>query len=103
MATFIDPSSYRCDCGYQCDFFERTIRELGKISQRKTQYLVDDDHPIEFTAGQAVAVHCPTLGRCPIDLLTLSKLRRQSRLCSLPTPRRGVACARAPSPCLALR
>jgi hypothetical protein len=41
-------------------------RELGKISQRRTQYLVDDGHRIEFTAGHAVAVHCPTLGRCLI-------------------------------------
>jgi hypothetical protein len=39
---------------------------MGKVSQRKTQYLIDDGHRIEFTAGQAVAVHCPTLGRCPI-------------------------------------
>ena len=52
--------------GYQCDFFERTIRAMSKIGQRKTQYLVDDGHHIKFTAGQAVAVHCPTLGRSPI-------------------------------------
>ena len=66
MATFIDPSSYRCDCGYQCDFFESTIIEISKASQRKTQYLDDDGHSIEFAKGKAVAVHCPTLGRCPI-------------------------------------
>ena len=66
MATSIDPSSYRCVCGYQCDFFERTIREMGKVSQRKTQYLVEDGHRIEFTKGEAVAVHCPALGRCLI-------------------------------------
>jgi hypothetical protein len=59
-------SSYRCLCGYRCDFFERTIRAMGKVSQRKTQYLIDDGHRIDFTAGQAVAEHCPTLGRCPI-------------------------------------
>ena len=66
MATFLDPSSYRCDCGYECHFFENTIREMCKISLRRTQFLVEDGHRIEFTAGEAVAVHCPTLGRCPI-------------------------------------
>jgi hypothetical protein len=39
---------------------------MGKISQRKTQYLVEDGHRIEFAKGEAVAVHCPTLGRCLI-------------------------------------
>jgi hypothetical protein len=39
---------------------------MGRISQRKTQYLVEDGHSIEFTADEAVAVHCPTLGRCLI-------------------------------------
>ncbi len=43
-----------------------TVREMGKVSQRKTQYLVEDGHRIEFTKGEAVAVHCPTLGRCLI-------------------------------------
>jgi hypothetical protein len=57
------PSSYRCGC--ECDFFENTIREMRKISLCKTQFLVDDGHRIEFTAGKAGAVHCPTLGRCP--------------------------------------
>jgi hypothetical protein len=66
MATHFIPSSDRCDCGYECHFFERTIREMGKVSQHKTQYLVEDGHRIEFTVGKAVAVHCPTLGRCPI-------------------------------------
>ena len=54
MATFIIPSSYRCDYGYQCDFFERTIREMGKISQHKPQYLIEGGHRIEFTDGFAV-------------------------------------------------
>ena len=66
MATHIIPSSYRCDCGYECGFAENTVREMGKVSQRKTQYLIDDGHSIEFTKGEAVAVHCPTLGRCLI-------------------------------------
>jgi len=66
MATFLDPSSYRCDCGRQCDFFENTISEMCRTSKRKTQYLDEDGHSIEFTAGEAVAVHCPTLGRCQI-------------------------------------
>jgi hypothetical protein len=37
---------------------------MCKVSQRKTQYLIDDGHRIEFTAGQDVAVHCLTLGCC---------------------------------------
>jgi hypothetical protein len=28
--------------------------------------MIDNGHRIELTAGQAVAVHCPMLGRCPI-------------------------------------
>jgi hypothetical protein len=27
---------------------------------------IDDSHRIEFSRGEAVAVHCPTLGRCLI-------------------------------------
>ena len=39
---------------------------LRKASRRKTQFLDEDGHSIEFAAGEAVAVHCPSLGRCPI-------------------------------------
>jgi hypothetical protein len=68
-------SSYRCDCGYECGFAERTIRELGKVSQRRTQYLIDDGHRIEFTKGKAVAVHCPTKEK-PMDRIYVMQLVR---------------------------
>lgn len=66
MAEFLFPSSYRCDCGHESHFFERTIRELTKMSHRKRQYLADsepDEHKIEFSHGRAAAVICPRLGR----------------------------------------
>jgi hypothetical protein len=66
ISTSIIPSSYHCGCGYECHFFENTIREMGRISQRKPQFLVEDGHRIEFSKGEAVAVHCSMLGRCPI-------------------------------------
>ena len=55
MTTFPYPSSYRCDCGYECHFFENTIREMGRISRRKPQFLEEDDHEIEFRGGEAPA------------------------------------------------
>jgi hypothetical protein len=66
MAVFLCPSSFRCDCGHECHFFENTVREMCKISKNKAQFLVEDGHCIEFAAGKAAAVHCPTLGRCAI-------------------------------------
>ena len=66
MATFLFPSSYRCDCGYECHFFENTVLEMSRLSRRRPQFLVEDGHEIEFRGGEAVAVLCPSLGRCPI-------------------------------------
>jgi hypothetical protein len=66
MAVHIIPSSYRCDCGHESDFFESTINELTAKSRKKKQYLADsseDEHTIEFAGGEAVAVLCPRLGR----------------------------------------
>jgi hypothetical protein len=66
MALHVFPSSYRCDCGHESHFSERTVREMRKVSQRRRQLLGDserDEHTIEFEGGQAVAVICPRLGR----------------------------------------
>ncbi len=69
MATFLFPSSYRCDCGHQVDFCENTVREMQKLSAKrpKPQTIGDgSDHGVEFHRGDAVAVLCPKRGRCPI-------------------------------------
>jgi hypothetical protein len=71
MATFIFPSSYRCDCGHESDFFENTVKEMEKESKKKrtTMHLADsedDEHVIEFKQGKAVTVICPKLGKCKI-------------------------------------
>jgi cobalamin biosynthesis Mg chelatase CobN len=66
MAVHLFPSSYRCDCGHQSDFFENTIKEISAASQKRRQHLADsteEEHTIEFTGGKAVAVLCPRLGR----------------------------------------
>ena len=71
MARLIFPSSFKCDCGHQSDFSERTVRELGEISlrQRKAQVLSDSDtneHEIVFRNGRPESVICPQLGECTI-------------------------------------
>ncbi|HWX22846.1 MAG TPA: hypothetical protein VN578_23335 [Candidatus Binatia bacterium] len=66
MAVHLFPSSYRCDCGHQSDFFENTIKEISAMSRKRKQHLADsaeDEHTIEFSGGKAVAVLCPRLGR----------------------------------------
>ncbi|MGA2824153.1 MAG: hypothetical protein ABSE72_11575 [Bacteroidales bacterium] len=62
MPKEIFPSSVVCDCGQECHFFERTIRELKKMSIRKKgQVLIADDgeHEIIFENGEFVAMYCP--------------------------------------------
>jgi hypothetical protein len=69
MATLLYPSSFRCDCGHESHFSERTVRELQQMSRRKRQLLGDSgktEHCIEFDGGHPVAVRCPALGRCPL-------------------------------------
>lgn len=68
MATFIFPSSYRCDCGHELHFAERTIREIAAMSQHKPERIGEghDPHMVEFVEGRAGAVICPALGRCKI-------------------------------------
>ena len=71
MADYLFPSSYRCDCGHESHFFERTVQEMRTESERRARpiHLADseeDEHEIEFHRGTAVAVICPKLGRCEI-------------------------------------
>lgn len=70
MAKRIVPSSFLCDCGYQVDFFERTVWEMEASSRRakkpQTIGADDDRHGVIFEKGRSVAVVCPTLGRCEL-------------------------------------
>jgi hypothetical protein len=71
MARELIPSSFECDCGHQSHFCEGTIRGMEKESRnrRKAIRIRDSDaneHAIEFKDGDAVAVICPKLGKCPI-------------------------------------
>jgi hypothetical protein len=67
MPVWIYPSSYLCDCGYRCDFFEKTIHEMTEMSleRRSEQALSADDgqHRVVFHNGQWVALICPVGGR----------------------------------------
>src|SRR5262245_40101902 len=56
------PSSYLCDCGHRSDFFENTIREAKRESQKKIVYLVDsepEEHTIVFARGELIDILCP--------------------------------------------
>jgi len=66
MAREIDISSYKCDCGYEANFFENTIREMKCMSLKKRARLVEEDHAIVVDKGKAVEMICPQKGRCPI-------------------------------------
>ncbi len=65
MPEEIHPSSYRCDCGFQSDHFEGTIRELKQLSRRGPQRLGADDSKqvIVFSGGRMTARWCPQVGR----------------------------------------
>jgi hypothetical protein len=43
MAVEIYPSSFRCDCGQELDFFENTIRDMKKMSKYKRVRLGEED------------------------------------------------------------
>lgn len=59
------PSSYECDCGHVSHFFENTIRECKRESDRKEVRLGDsdlpDEHFIVFFQGEMVDIICPKL------------------------------------------
>ena len=62
MPKEIFPSSYKCDCGHQSDFFENTIREAKAMSFKKKIYLSDserEEHTIVFYKGEMVDIICP--------------------------------------------
>jgi len=62
MAREIYPSSYECDCGHRSHFFERTVKEIKKLSLKKRQLLADseaEEHAIVFYRGQMVEIICP--------------------------------------------
>lgn len=66
MPTEIFPSSFKCDCGHQSDFFERTVREMRADSRnRKKEICLADDgkpsHLIYFLAGEVTAIYCPVM------------------------------------------
>ena len=62
MPEEIFPSSYRCDCGHESNFFENTVREMKKMSRRKEVRLADsepDEHVIVFYRGEMTEIICP--------------------------------------------
>lgn len=67
MATELFPSSFRCDCGEELDFFEGTVREMKKMSKNKEVRLGEGKHTILYRKGEAREILCPTLGKCPIS------------------------------------
>jgi hypothetical protein len=69
MAIEIYPSSFRCDCGHESDFFENTVRGMEKMSEKKRVRLgdgKDNEHTIVFYKGGAIELLCPKLGTCAI-------------------------------------
>ena len=48
MAAELYPSSFRCDCGKELDFFENTIRDMKKMSKKNRVRLGEDKHTIVF-------------------------------------------------------
>jgi hypothetical protein len=61
MPQEIFPSSFICDCGYECDFSESTVREVKGASLKRKQALIADDglHEVIFDHGEMVAMYCP--------------------------------------------
>ena len=69
MATLLYPSSYRCDCGHESNFFENTVKEMKAMSKKKRAHLADggkNEHEIVFYKGEAIEILCPKLGKCTI-------------------------------------
>lgn len=66
MATELFPSSFRCDCGKELDFFESTIRDMEKMSKKRRVRLGEGKHTIIFYKAEAIEILCPKLGKCII-------------------------------------
>jgi hypothetical protein len=62
MPKEIHPSSFVCDCGYQCDFSEGTVNEVNAASMKRRQALIADDglHEVLFDQGEMVGLYCPS-------------------------------------------
>ena len=52
MAEEIFPSSYKCNCGHECHFFENTIRDMKQMSENKTVRLRDFEDDVLNLASQ---------------------------------------------------
>jgi hypothetical protein len=63
MPKEIFPSSFKCDCGHQSDFFEGTVNEMKRKSRSKEVRLGDgcgsDEHFIVFRGGEMGDIQCP--------------------------------------------
>ena len=70
MAVKLFPSSFKCDCGFEADFFENTVWEMERMSKKKRVRLSegsgDEIHSIVFYKGEAIEIICPKLGTCKI-------------------------------------
>ena len=66
MAIELFPSSFRCDCGQELDFFENTILDMKKMSKKKRVRLGEKKHTIVFYKGEAIEILCPKIGNCII-------------------------------------
>ncbi len=66
MAVEIFPSSFRCDCGQELDFFENTIRDMKQMSKNKRVRLGEENHTVIFYKGEAIEILCPKLKKCKI-------------------------------------
>jgi hypothetical protein len=66
MATALPPSSYRCDCGEELDFFENTISDMEKMSKKKQIRLEEAGHTLLSYRSKAQEIVCPKLGNCAI-------------------------------------
>ena len=61
MSKEIFPSSFECDCEYQSDFFESTVREMKAMSHKKKVRLGDaapEEHMVVFHKGEMVELLC---------------------------------------------
>ena len=76
MPKEIYPSSYRCDCGAQIDFFESTIKEVKAASMKRRQSLGEGGrggHVVIFQTGRMVDILCPKGGKREIQSKSKSK------------------------------
>ncbi len=70
MAKELFPSSYECDCGHKSHFFERTVKEMKRMSKKEKVRLADSEkkqHTIIFQNGKAIQIECPEKGKCVIS------------------------------------